>query len=260
MLGQEEDNFRNTAEFAQRAEQGTPELNPRYASSALAQAKGRNLYAVGDFAAAIPILVEGAERSDSFSVLGRANFTGYALSGMAQVHDLAAMRAAKTLGWNGWLALVPSRFSYAMESGDWRSVPASELGMNALSSANRLFPANRITNGDFNLSMWPLIAYARARTGDIAGAERLLAPLAVDNATAVRMRAMIAELKGEHARADWWFARSELQTPSIPLTDLWWGQALLARGKPDAAIEKFKLSNIKGPKFADPLEGVRARR
>jgi tetratricopeptide (TPR) repeat protein len=31
--------------------------------------------------------------------------------------------------------------------------------------------------------------------------------------------------------------------------------ALLARGKPDAAIEKFKLSNTKGPKFADALEG-----
>ena len=69
------------------------------------------------------------------------------------------------------------------------------------------------------------------------------------------LHAMIAELKGEHARADWWFARSESQTPSIPLTDLWWGQALLERGQPDAAIEKFKVANRKGPHFADPLEG-----
>jgi len=30
---------------------------------------------------------------------------------------------------------------------------------------------------------------------------------------------------------------------------------LLARGKPDAAIEKFKLANEKGPHFADSLEG-----
>jgi len=30
---------------------------------------------------------------------------------------------------------------------------------------------------------------------------------------------------------------------------------LLDRGKPDAAIEKFKLANQKGPHFADPLEG-----
>jgi tetratricopeptide (TPR) repeat protein len=30
---------------------------------------------------------------------------------------------------------------------------------------------------------------------------------------------------------------------------------LLARGQSDAAIEKFKLANMRGPHFADPLEG-----
>ena len=30
---------------------------------------------------------------------------------------------------------------------------------------------------------------------------------------------------------------------------------MLERGQPDAAIEKFKLANRKGPHFADPLEG-----
>ncbi len=256
-LGQEEDSFRNTMEFIRRAQQGTPELNPRYASSALAQAKGRALNVVGDFAAAIPILVESAERTDSFSVLGRGNFTGFALSSMAQVHDLAAVRAyLKTLGWNQIpVTFVASRFWYAMECGGWRNVLASELDMNAPSSSNRLPPAKHITNGDFNPSLWPFIAYAHARTGDLAGAERLIAPLADDNAPAVRMRAMIAELKGETARADWWFSRSEAQTPSQPLTDLWWGQALLKRGRPDAAIEKFIRANKLGPKFADPLEG-----
>jgi predicted Zn-dependent protease len=142
-----------------------------------------------------------------------------------------------------------------MESGDWREVLAMEAGMNLPAAGSQLRSGKPISNGDNNPSLWPMIAYAHARTGDIAGAERLLAPLADDNTMAVRMRAMVAELKGEHARANLWFARSEAQTPSIPLTDLWWGQALLKRGQPDAAIEKFKLSNIKGPKFADPLEG-----
>ena len=32
-------------------------------------------------------------------------------------------------------------------------------------------------------------------------------------------------------------------------------RSLLKRGQPDAAIEKFKLANQKGPHFADPLEG-----
>ncbi len=255
-LGQEEDSFRNTMEFIRRAEQGTPELNPRYANSALTQAKGRTWYIVGDFAAAIPILVEGAERTDSFSVLGRGNFIGFALSGMARVHDLRAMRAyLKTLGWTH-VPYAETSFWCAMESGDWHSVLVQEPPMNAPVDLRRSPLVRRgATVGDFNPGVWPYIAYAHARTGDFAGAERLLAPLADDNATAVRMHAMIAELKGEHARADWWFARSESQTPSIPLTDLWWGQALLERGQPDAAIEKFKLANRKGPHFADPLEG-----
>ena len=41
----------------------------------------------------------------------------------------------------------------------------------------------------------------------------------------------------------------------MPFADTAWGQALLARGQSDAAIEKFKLANRKGPHFADPLEG-----
>ena len=256
-LGQEEESFRHLSEFIRRAELGTPELNPRYARSALAQAKGSTLSSLGDFAAAVSIEKEAAESMDSFSVLGRGNFLSVALAGMVRMHDLAGLRAyQRTLGWPelppGYTA---ARFWTAMESGDWRSFLASEAGMNAPTSTNRLLPAKHITNGDTAPSLWPLYAYAHARTGDIAGAERLIAPLAPDNAAAVRMRAMIAELKGDHARADWWFARSEAQTPSIPLTDLWWGQALLERGKPDEAIEKFKVANQKGPRFADPLEG-----
>ena len=208
-MGQEEDNFRNTSEYIRRAEQGTPELNPRYANSALTQAKGRTWYTVGDFAAAIPILVEGAERTDSFSVLGRGNFIGFALSGMVRVHDLRAMRAyLKTLGWTH-IPYAETSFWYAIESGDWHGVLVQEPSMNAPVDLRRSPLVRRgATVGDFNPGAWPYIAYAHARTGDFAGAERLLAPLADDNATAVRMHAMIAELKGEHARADWWFARS----------------------------------------------------
>jgi tetratricopeptide (TPR) repeat protein len=44
-------------------------------------------------------------------------------------------------------------------------------------------------------------------------------------------------------------------TPSLPFANTQWGQVLLARGKPDDAIEQFKLANQKSPHFADPLEG-----
>ena len=69
------------------------------------------------------------------------------------------------------------------------------------------------------------------------------------------MRGLIAELQGQHARADWWFARAEQTRAHCPSPTKMWGQALLERGQPDAAIEKFRLANQKGPHFADPLEG-----
>jgi Tfp pilus assembly protein PilF len=99
-----------------------------------------------------------------------------------------------------------------------------------------------------------LSAYTEARLGNIAAAEKQIAPTPADCYYCLRFRAQIAELKGEHARADWWFARAIQSAPSIPCAYADWGQALLARGKPDEAIEKFTVDNKKGPKFADPLE------
>ena len=49
-------------------------------------------------------------------------------------------------------------------------------------------------------------------------------------------------------------ARAVHDAPSIPLTYAAWGQALLERGEPDAAITQFTVANQKGPHFADPLE------
>ena len=99
------------------------------------------------------------------------------------------------------------------------------------------------------------MALAKAHTGDFAGAEAVIAATPADCYDCVRARGVIAALAGQPARAD-----TGSRGPSMtrrpfpsPMTD--WGRALLDRGKPDAAIEKFKLANQKGPHFADPLEG-----
>jgi tetratricopeptide (TPR) repeat protein len=68
-------------------------------------------------------------------------------------------------------------------------------------------------------------------------------------------RAQIAELERQPARADWWFAQAEREGPSMPFAPYEWGQALLRRGTPGEAIEKFKIANQISPHFADPLEG-----
>ena len=257
-LGQQEEGYRNDVEFLRRAEAGAPELNPRYLRSAMAAARTTVLENVGDYAGALTVNLEAAERADNFSVLARGNYTGGALFDMTRMHDMAAARAyLHALGWSSIPATnLGMQVWRAMDTGDWRPVLAIEPLLKAPTSQYQtaLF-AKHVTRGEFNPTQWASIAYAHARTGDIAGAERILAPLAPDNAPGVLYRAMVAEVKGDHARADWWFARSEAQTPSLPQTDLWWGQALLKRGAPDKAIEKFARANKLGPKYADPLEG-----
>ena len=135
---------------------------------------------------------------------------------------------------------------------DWPAVMTSEGPVEkSLAQVTKGFALNAyIGNGP---RLW--LAVAKARTGDIADAQRLVAATRSDCYDCVRTRGTIAALAGDRGRADYWFARAVHDAPSIPFADNDWGLALLRRGQPDAAIEKFKLSNAKGPHFADPLEG-----
>jgi len=101
----------------------------------------------------------------------------------------------------------------------------------------------------------PPLAIAQAHLGRFADAERTIAPTPADCYPCMIMRGQIAALEGQQARADWWFGRAVKAGPSLPFAFHQWGNALLARGQTDAAIEKFAIANQKQPHFADPLEG-----
>src|SRR5262249_16516948 len=101
----------------------------------------------------------------------------------------------------------------------------------------------------------PLLALARAKTGDVAGAQALIAASPLDCYDCVRMRALIAAGARQPQQADVWFAPAIHDAPSLPRAHAHWGKAFLERGQRDAAIAKFQQANEKGPHFADPLEG-----
>ncbi|HEY1875895.1 MAG TPA: hypothetical protein VGG66_00445, partial [Rhizomicrobium sp.] len=101
----------------------------------------------------------------------------------------------------------------------------------------------------------PLIAYAQASQGRMSAAEARIAATPADCYDCLIARARIAELEGQHARADWWFARAVDGQKSIPIAYSYWGEALLARGDTDAAVAKFAMANKLGPHYADPIEG-----
>ena len=144
---------------------------------------------------------------------------------------------------------LATQMAVARAAEDWSAVLAAGEAMHV---AFRAYPGEEAlarTADD------PQIAIAEARLGKFGDAERRVSPMPADCYQCLRARAQIAALQGQAARSDWWFARAVASNPSMPLAEEEWGLALLKRGQPDAAIEKFKLSNTKGPHFADPLEG-----
>jgi tetratricopeptide (TPR) repeat protein len=171
-------------------------------------------------------------------------------------HDLGAARAtlanpqefAPGYASEGELFNERERTLIAMSAGDWggalKRLPFSEAIL-ARTPSFRL---------EYHLDTDPYIAFALAKLGRFGEAEKLVADMPADCYPCLIARAQVAELEGGDARADWWFARAESIGPSIPFADEGQGRALLARGKLDAAIEKFTQANRLGPHFADALE------
>jgi tetratricopeptide (TPR) repeat protein len=136
----------------------------------------------------------------------------------------------------------------AQETQDWKAVLAGAHSMEPMFQKDPGLAALKVTRAD------PPTAIAQAHLGRFADAERLVSGMPGDCYLCLIGRAKVAALEGNPARADWWFDRAASADPSLPLAYAEWGEALLARGAPDAAIERFKLSTQKGPHFADPLE------
>ncbi len=102
--------------------------------------------------------------------------------------------------------------------------------------------------------VWPMLALAQAKTGDIAAARVTLNRTPHDCYTCLVVRGQIAAMTGDDKQAEDWFGRAIAFAPSIPFAYSEWGAMLISKGDYDAAIAKFTLANQKGPHFADPLE------
>ena len=143
---------------------------------------------------------------------------------------------------------LQARLAIALASQDWPGVMAVDRALAPLLAQYPGLASIRATASD------PVVALALAHMGQFAAAEARLKPMPADCYPCLIARAQVAALQGQNTRADWWFARALAIGPSLPYAETEWGRALLARGKPDAAIEQFRLANKKGPHFADPLE------
>ncbi|HEY5106649.1 MAG TPA: hypothetical protein VII73_07740 [Caulobacteraceae bacterium] len=106
-----------------------------------------------------------------------------------------------------------------------------------------------------NVWIHPLEALALARTGDMAGAQALIATTPPDCYLCVRVRGQIAAQKRDWAAAERWFGEAIRQAPSLPFAYAGRGEMRLARGDVAAAIADFTIAHRRSPHFADPLKG-----
>jgi tetratricopeptide (TPR) repeat protein len=150
---------------------------------------------------------------------------------------------------NNALLEIRSKMLIAAEVEDWAGLIAEENSIEPLLSRYPGVRSYLLTLTD------PLVALAQARLGNFAAADARIAATPLDCYICLRTRAQIAILQGQFDRGEMWLERAVSSASSIPFAYSSWGLALLAGGKPDQAIEKFKLANQKGPHFADPLEG-----
>jgi hypothetical protein len=146
-----------------------------------------------------------------------------------------------------------ARYFRDVAAQDWRAAAADARAYAAALKADTQ-ASPKLTALTAQTYATPHLAIALAEGGDFAGAEAAIGPTPGDCYDCVRVRGLVAAADKQWDRADYWFARAVQQAPSIPYANANWGQALLDRGRPEAAIEKFKLASQKGPHFADPLE------
>jgi predicted Zn-dependent protease len=145
--------------------------------------------------------------------------------------EQAGVEALAELGLGNWSALLDKRASL-------------ESGLTALTYKFYLTPT----------VAQPAIAYALALSGDLVGAHTEIDKTPADCSVCLRIHGRIDALEKDWGGATYWFTRAVKDAPSTPFPYSDWGQMLLEKGDPDAAIEKLKLANQKGPRFADPLE------
>ncbi|NEX94967.1 tetratricopeptide repeat protein [Caulobacter sp. 17J65-9] len=190
---------------------------------------------------------------------GREGWLYLAVSDQAAGHDLAAARAGRSR-----VAATPADADAHQRALDAQAAATMDMAIaeqtedwTALLNAIAGVPEADLLPGEreaWRLQATPHAALGRAKQGDLAGARALIATTPLDCHPCVRARGGIASTAGDWAGADHWFGQAVRQAPSLPFAYAQWGESLMARGRYDAAIARFKQAAEKGPRWADPLE------
>ena len=222
----------------------------------------------GDYARAASGYAELSRPGRAMSMTATLDLPGFYQSQIADTlalnHDLGGASAAlagatpaddvrfyTTEAGSGFFALPA--YQLAAAQGDWPTALARLRAVDALIEAQKA--AHPVIGLMQPALLKPLEAEALARTGDLAGAETLIASTPLDCYRCLRVRAEVAAARGDRPASERWFAEAVRQAPSLPFAYTEWAEARLARGDAAGAIPLFRTATLKSPGFADPLKG-----
>jgi tetratricopeptide (TPR) repeat protein len=154
----------------------------------------------------------------------------------------AHVRAAWAVGTTS----LATAIAFARE--DWGRVVELADGLDT----THLIPGDRMA---LDVVVTPIAAIARARTGDTAGARRMLEATSRQCYPCLVARGTVEAVAGDVAASERWFDEAERQGPSLAFAAHDRGQARLARGDVAGAVHQFELAARRGPRWADPLKG-----
>jgi tetratricopeptide (TPR) repeat protein len=253
----EEDALSYCRASSKKMSSGEPGISPRLASAYKFNDDANVAMLTGDFDAmrngsrvaaaqygANAIGAEDMEENDFVSRAGQHD-----RSGMWKA--LATLPAAATLDPQTKADRLWAIFLSDAHLGDWRAVVTSAA---VVERAQRTGYPGADNDTQMAAGITPWFALGKAKLGDLAGADRLIATTNPQCILCLRVRGDIAAIERRWDAADRWFADAAKQAPSIPAVYLDWGRMLLAKGDVDGAIAKFTLATQKGPHFADPME------
>jgi tetratricopeptide (TPR) repeat protein len=224
-------------------------------------ADGVIAHELGDYAEAVKQFSAGGRMPDFYGS-ARAD-PAMAATDLALDHDPAAARSAiAMLEPNDDVSLLQAiadfsvyalpAYAMAAATDNWAGALADARTVDSWLEARK--SVKKILGPVQQVWIHPLEALAMAKTGDVAGAQTLIATTPADCYLCVRVRGEIATVKQDWPAAERWFAEAARQAPSIPFAFSEWGEMRLAKGDLAGAIAKFDLAHQKGPRFADPLE------
>ena len=180
----------------------------------------------------------------------------------ARLHDLTLARSLLAQGATpappGPEALMLARYQIDAAAGDWPAAVTEVTVLIAVSEGKRAKASTADEQAGIDateqVQYRPLLAEARARSGDTAGAAAAISQTPLDCYNCLRERGRVAAAQRDWASAERWFAEAVRQGPSLPFAYADWGEMLLAKGDVDGAIARLQHASRAGPGFADPLE------